>query len=57
MWLAITLRTSLAADQLADAETRRGGVVGDDGELALSLPHDLIDDPFGRADGHEPADQ
>ena len=57
MWLAITLRTSLGADQLADADTRQGGVVGDHGEFALSLPHDLIDDPFGRADGHEAADQ
>ena len=45
------------ADQLADADTRAGGVIGDDGEVALALPHDLVDQPLGVPTRHEAADQ
>ena len=50
------MRSSLRVDQLADADARAGGVVGDDGEVALALPHQLVHQAFGRADAHEAAD-
>ena len=37
--------------------TRHRGVIGNHCEFMLSLPHNLFDDPFGAADGHEPTDK
>jgi hypothetical protein len=44
------------ADQLADANARQRIVVGDYGETALFLAHQLVDQPLGRAHAHEAAD-
>ena len=50
------LAHELRANELADAPPRRRRIVGDHDEVALLLADDLVDDPFGRADGHEAAD-
>jgi hypothetical protein len=42
--------------ELADPFTRHRGVIGNEGEVALSLPHEFVDEPLRRADAHEPAD-
>jgi hypothetical protein len=39
--------------QLADAHSRHRRVVGDHGEIALALAHQLVDHGLGSADGHE----
>ena len=49
MWLTMALRSSLAANELADPPARHRRVIGDHGEIALVLAHDLIDDALGRA--------
>src|SRR3954469_19800583 len=46
----------LCADELAHAAAGCPGIVGDHGEIALILAHDLVDDPLRRADGHESPD-
>ena len=50
------LAQQLGRDELADPPAGRCRVIGDDGEVALVLTHDLVDDPLGRADSHEAAD-
>ena len=45
MWLTIALRTSLAAMSLPMPLPGHRGVVGDHGEIALVLAHDLVDRP------------
>src|SRR5271154_1828511 len=45
----------LRTNELANADTRHGRVIGNHGEIALTLSHDLVDDPLGGTDGHEPA--
>jgi hypothetical protein len=47
------LAQQLGADQLTYSLAGHGGVIGDHGEVALFLVHDLVDDTFGRADPHE----
>jgi hypothetical protein len=44
------------SNELANSDARRRRVVGNDCEIAFSLPDDLVDDGFGRADAHEAAD-
>ena len=56
IWLTMALRSSLASTSLPMPSPRRRSIVGDHGEIAFVLPHDLIDDALGRADGHETAD-
>ncbi len=56
MWLTIALRTQPAAHQFADADAGKRRVVGDDGQVALALAREFVDDALGRADGHEAAD-
>ena len=56
MWLAIVLLTRPSTYQLADSPARHRRVVGNDGEIALSLAHEFIDQALGRTDGHEPPD-
>ena len=56
MWLATVLADKSGADQLADAPAGHRSVVGDHGEIALSLAHELIDHALGRAHRHEAAD-
>jgi hypothetical protein len=46
----------LRIDQLADAPAGRGGIIGDHGQIAFALTHDLVDEPLGRTHGHEAAD-
>ncbi len=41
------LAQELGLDQLADPLVRRRSVVGDHGEVALLLAHDLVDDVLG----------
>src|SRR5262249_54505949 len=50
------LAQQLGSDELADSLPRCRSVIGDHREIAFVLPHDLVDDPLGRADGHEAAD-
>ena len=50
------LAHQLGSNELADSPARRRRVIGDHGEIALVLAHDLVDDPLGRAHRHEPAD-
>src|SRR6185503_6283033 len=49
------LSHQLRAYQLADAGPRPCRVIGDDGELALALAHQLVHEAFRRAHTHEPA--
>ncbi len=44
------------AHQLADADAGKRRVVGDDGQVALALARQFVDDAVRRADGHEAAD-
>ena len=41
------LAQQLGADELADSLPGHGGVVGDDGEVAFLLAHDLVDQRSG----------
>ena len=50
------LAKRLGTHKLADADARLCGVIGDDREVALALPHDLIDHTLGRTDTHKAAD-
>jgi hypothetical protein len=50
------LANQLGLDELANSLSRRCRVIGDYGELAFVLTHDLVDDPLGRAHRHEAAD-
>ena len=43
-------------DQLANADTGRRGVVGDDREVAPLLAHEFVHQRLGRADAHKAAD-
>ena len=49
-------RDQRCVEQLADAAAGNGGIIGDDGEFALFLPHQLVQQPLRRADAHEAAD-
>jgi hypothetical protein len=46
----------LCANELADARPGLRRIVGDDREIAFSLPDDLIHQPIGGAHPHEAAD-
>ena len=56
IWLTTALRTALRAHELPDANPWPGRVVGNDGEILLSLTHQLIDDRLWTSDTHESAD-
>ena len=50
------LAHQLGVDELTDAVTRPGRVVGDHGELPLLLTHELVDEALRGSYPHEPAD-
>lgn len=50
------LAHQLGRDQLPDSTSRGCGIVGNDGEVPLVLPNDLVNDSLRRAYGHKSAD-
>jgi hypothetical protein len=50
------LSHQLGGDQLSNAAPWGCGVIGNDSEVSLVLPNDLVNDPLRRADGHETTD-
>jgi hypothetical protein len=46
----------VGSNELADADTGRSGVVGDDREIVFLLPDEFVDQHFRRPDAHEAAD-
>jgi hypothetical protein len=50
------LAQHLGIDELADASARSRGVIRDQGEVALVLSHELVNEPFRRPHGHETSD-
>ena len=50
------LAQQFGVDQLADPLVRSRCIVGNDGQIALLLPHDLVNDPLWRADAQEAPD-
>src|SRR6185436_7706084 len=50
------LPRQLGPDDLADPTARNGRVIRDQRQIALFLPHDLVDHSFRRANRHEAPD-
>lgn len=50
------LAKELRADEFANSDPRKGSVVGDHREVALALPHQLIDQRLGGTAAHKTSD-